>query len=286
MFKNNFLKIIKISRLRFWVYLWGSYLLGFTLGIKSPADFIQIELILSLLYFSLPANLLIYAVNDYADEDTDQFNKNKKGVYEFMLKGSDKKFILVVIKLCLLVSLIYAFLLSSPAELLVFSIFLALSIAYSLKPFRFKVRPFIDSASNILYILPGVIGYYQSTNSLPPLESILIIGLWTSAMHLFSAIPDIESDLKANLKTSAVVLGYKGSFLATMILWGIFSILLFIAQVNTILVLAALVYPLICLIILLRPSLDINRIYRIFPYINLIFGALSFVVITSGKLVF
>jgi len=41
----------------------------------------------------------------------------------------------------------------------------------------------------------------------PPITLMFAAGCWTAAMHPFSAIPDIEADKEANLKTIATVCG-------------------------------------------------------------------------------
>ena len=81
-------------------------------------------------------------------------------------------------------------------ERLIFGIFLFLSYFYSAKPIRFKDKPFLDFSSNYLYVMPGIFGFYLVSGSMPAL--IILVGAYMhiSAMHIFSAIPDIEFDKK------------------------------------------------------------------------------------------
>jgi 4-hydroxybenzoate polyprenyltransferase len=50
----------------------------------------QAEFLLRLLYFTIPANLLIYGINDIADYDTDKKNP-KKQAYESLLTPDKQK---------------------------------------------------------------------------------------------------------------------------------------------------------------------------------------------------
>jgi 4-hydroxybenzoate polyprenyltransferase len=96
-------------------------------------------------------------------------------------------------------------------------------------------------------------------------------------MQLFSAIPDIEADRKANLKTTAVVAGEKASLILCLIFWAIFAaILIFVTPWNAPWNLLMLVYPGIPLYLLLRPSVSIERAYWYFPYYTGIFGMVLF----------
>ncbi len=46
---------------------------------------------------------------------------------------------------------------------------------------------------------------------MPPVSLMIAGGLWTAAMHAFSAIPDIEADRQAGLSTIATTLGSVGT---------------------------------------------------------------------------
>ena len=80
--------LLSISRPRFWHYLIGPRLIGYTASLSHLGDFGQQRWFwVFLVYFSFPANLLVYGVNDISDGDTDQHNPKKKG-YESMLQVS------------------------------------------------------------------------------------------------------------------------------------------------------------------------------------------------------
>lgn len=274
-------KIINISRYRFWIYTSGPYLIGFLLGSSSIENIFSPLFILSFLYFLIPANIFIYGVNDYFDKDTDKFNQ-KKGQQEFKLRNLDTRLVFNLILASSLFGAIFLILTPSHTSKITFILFIFLSYFYSAQPLRFKSKPFIDSLSNILYFLPGIIGYAQVSSALPPMSLLIAFLCWTTAMHLFSAIPDIKADTKAGLKTTAIVLGVNKSLILCLLLWLFFSSTV-ISFFNTVYLLFLFIYPLIPLSLLINKKLNITWVYWCFPYINSINGFLAFVLILKTK---
>lgn len=278
---SRILKIFKISRFRFWSYTTGPFLLGFILGTNNIYSIFSWQFSLTALFFLLPANIFLYGVNDLYDEDTDKYNY-KKQEKEIRLKNSDKKFL----KLMLVVStgsglLLLTFTQNYTAKF-VLIFFWLLSFFYSVKPLRFKAIPFIDSLSNGLYILPGIYGFILSSNSLPPVLPVLGFWAWTCAMHLFSAIPDILPDKKAELKTTAVLLGESGSLILCSILWLIFFSITFYYFIYLPLIIF-IIYPLMPLLFLTVRKFPLEKAYWFFPYINTLLGFLAFLLIVVNK---
>ena len=198
-----------VSRPRFWFYVAGPFTVGCIWGAQRATALLTPEFFAYLLYFLLPANVFLYGVNDYWDHDTDRLNP-KKGDKEYLVDPSERttlKVVLIAITVISLALMVF----QSWGQRLVFGAFLFLSYFYSAKPLRFKATPILDSTSNFLYALPGVFGYLLFTGKLPPTIIMLAALLHSSAMHLFSAIPDIEWDRDVNLMTSAVKIGERGS---------------------------------------------------------------------------
>jgi 4-hydroxybenzoate polyprenyltransferase len=81
--------ILKLSRPRFWLYLGGTYLVGYAAGITTYHEFLRPTFWVHFLFFLIPANIFLYGINDYYDEDTDQFN-TKKQTHEQLLVSQDK----------------------------------------------------------------------------------------------------------------------------------------------------------------------------------------------------
>jgi 4-hydroxybenzoate polyprenyltransferase len=275
------LSVIKISRYRFWSYTAGTYFLGYLLGAQNFQTIINPQFILSFFYFLIPANIFLYGVNDYFDEDTDKFN-SKKYTHEHKLSKNNRKKLLTLLIFCFLISCIFLLLTSPVSVQFILLFFIFLSTFYSVPPLRFKSKPFFDSASNVLYILPGIIGYIQTSGNNPDLKLILGFWFWAAAMHLFSAIPDISADTKAGLKTSAVVLGSRLSLLTCSALWALF--LYFILPVLPLsLALIFMIYPLIPLILFLNPTISISKVYWLYPYINNLAGLLTFLALAKAR---
>lgn len=258
-----------ISRPRFWMYIFGPFLIGYTAahGIHIGTD---ILFIFSCIYFLCIANFLVYGVNDLFDQDTDIYN-TKKGVKEYKLNIKNKKYLINLLLLSFFLSIIYAYFLSNFARIF-FATFIFLSISYSAPPIRFKARPILDFLSNGLYIVPACIGYTLNTNNLPNIEYVIASFTWAFAMHIFSAIPDIKADNNAKLKTTAVILGFDKSLLLCTILWTVSA---FFATKISVLFIVAWIYVIICLYVFVHKSY-ITKIYWLFPLINTVMGFVLF----------
>ncbi len=265
--------ITTVSRPRFAIYLAGPYILG-----RASADpfFYRDPLFYSaFLFFLLPANFFLYGINDYYDTDTDRFNP-KKQTKEHLLASDERA---LTKNLLIGTAVLYAgaaMLFQSILSTLLLFALLGLSWAYSSPPLRFKKYPFIDSASNALYIIPGLIGYSQISGHLPPWNIIMAGMLWAAAMHLFSAIPDIASDRAATLTTTAVYLGKRHALFACSILWTL-SFFAALPELSALVPwsIPLIVYPLLPLYVVMHEHAA-ERVYWWFPSINMLSGALLF----------
>jgi 4-hydroxybenzoate polyprenyltransferase len=223
-----------------------------------------------LFYFLFPANVFLYGVNDIFDQETDALNA-KKGLQETRIRSeTDKKVLVWMVLVCLVLALPIVIWGTQLIRILLGAFFL-LSFFYSAPPLRFKARPLIDSVSNMLYIVPGLIAYVHVNHALPPTNIIIAASLWTWAMHLFSAIPDIEPDVQARIKTTAVVLGKRGSLLLCVLYWGLGAYALntsvFLSNIG---VMYASI-PLALLILGSKKTL-IEKVYWMFPLFNALVG--------------
>jgi 4-hydroxybenzoate polyprenyltransferase len=257
---NDLKYLFRLSRPRFWLYLAGPVLVGMVYASSGPSQLMTLENLLLFLYFLLPANIMLYGVNDYFDRDIDQENpkKDKKETdYE------SRRFTDGVI---LLSTLAGGSLLALPENTWIWSaLFLFLSIEYSAPPFRFKTTPFLDSFSNGLYAVPFVIGFTAVSGNLPSIPTIIGAWLWTMAMHTFSAIPDIEPDREAGIRTTATYLGERKAYLYCFTIWTL-SALVFASYSQLLGGLFSVYQVLVAAIYLL--DIDISRAYWWYPYIN------------------
>lgn len=264
---DRFKRLFWISRPRFWFYLAGPFLVGAVYGVNSLADLLSPALIVGFGYWLVLGNLFLYGVNDLADGDTDQFNL-KKGSKEVRLgKGLEETDLKIGIFLSWLLGIGWVFWFGFNWWL--FMAWLVLSWGYSQPPVRFKARPILDALSNILYIIPGLLSYVWLTGDLPSWPIILAGLAWTAAMQLFSAIPDIEADQQANLKTSAILLGKEASLICCGILW-MLAVCLIVPYFSFWWI--GLIYPLVIGGLLINKSWSADRAYWYFPWINVIVG--------------
>jgi lycopene elongase/hydratase (dihydrobisanhydrobacterioruberin-forming) len=276
--------LFKISRFRFWIYTGGTYVVGYALGFTVLADFFRPEYYLYLFYFFIPANIFIYGVNDYWDMETDILNP-KKDEKEYRIKLQERKKLLNTIYLILGISLVLL-IFQNMGERVIFSLFIILSYFYSARPLRFKDKPFLDFSSNYLYVMPGIFAFYLVSGSLPSLLILIGAYLHISAMHIFSAVPDIEYDREAGINTTPVFIGEKPSLLLCLFFWlGLSFIVIYLTDFFLLSFLVFL-YPLFPLLLLIKSSLDINEVYWYLPYVNTVLGGLLFASLVVYKIFF
>ena len=264
----------RVSRFRFWFYLTGPFTVGCIYGAQRYLALLNLRFFVYLFYFLFPANVFLYGVNDYWDMETDQLNP-KKDEKEHRIGAEERKRLARILQAVIVFSLLLVPFMQSNGERVILLVFLFLSHQYSAKPLRFKERPILDSASNVLYIMPGVFAYYWVTRNLPP-NLILLAGfLHSYAMHLFSAIPDIEYDKETGIITTAVLLGRNLSLIICLLAWLGLSIITILVGGASPFRFLPLVYPIMVLNLLLR-GLKVDSVYWYYPYINIGLGGLMF----------
>lgn len=275
--------LFKISRPRFWIYIAGTFVVGFAIGMDSWIEFFRPEYLIYLVYFFVPANILVYGVNDYWDEETDRLNPKKDGIREQRLEAGKRR--LLAVSLLVVGGISIALLATQDWwQRAIFAGFILLAYFYSAPPLRFKRLPILDFASNILYVMPGIFGYFLVAGVLPPAPMILAGFSHTSAMHIFSAIPDICYDKATGITTTPVVIGRKASLLLCLVFWSVLSGLVIWLSGFHPLAYLVLLYPAIPLALLLKSSLSVERLYWYLPYLNWGLGGLLFIMVVSSKI--
>ncbi len=258
--------IVRISRPRFWLYLFGTYLVGLAAGATSTSDFFRLDSILFGLYFLLPANLLVYGINDIFDFETDRLNP-KKAEYEMLVRPESHRRLAIWTIVLNLPFLIAAFFIA-PSALMPLAAFLILSILYSAPPVRAKTIPIVDSLFNILYVFPAAFAYQVLTRHFPPLTVMIAAGAWTSAMHAYSAIPDIDADRQAGLSTIATLLGKTGTLTFCFAMY-VSAVVCAYQYLGMIAIAVGLIYIGVIMISYFQKDPDtVFKIYRLFPLLN------------------
>ena len=226
----------------------------------------------------------MYGINDLSDEDTDAHNDNK-GTKEHLLKEDHEQVVTLSVMIGAFVGLLLGMVSGNGLILFLILLFLFLGYAYSGWPFRFKARPFVDFLSNFLYVIPGLVGYAQFYEEMPSLYVILGLWTWVMAMHLFSAIPDIESDRKVKLKTSAVVFGRNATLVLCLVLWSIAAYVFSTSAFNyQPWIYLSFVYPSFAFVVLIMRNEKVA--YWWFPKINGLIGFGFFLILFFDLIIF
>ncbi|EMA59106.1 prenyltransferase [Halorubrum lipolyticum] len=259
--------LLVLSRPRFWLYLAGPVAVGVTYGIVDVSGLFTPPTVALALYFLVPANVFLYGVNDVFDADIDELNPKKEG-REARWQGSR----LVVAAVVASGLLGLATLAITPRVAWPYLAgFLLLGAGYSAPPVRFKTTPFLDSASNGLYILPGAAAYAAVSGAHPPLAALAGAWLWAMGMHTFSAIPDIEPDRAAGIRTTATLLGEGRTYAYCAACWVAAAVAF--AAVDPRLGALLAVYPVFAAWVA-RSSIAVDRAYWWFPALNTAVGTL------------
>ena len=254
-----------LSRPRFWLYLGGPVIVGATYAAGSLGELFTPLNIALLAFFTVPANVFLYGVNDAFDADIDEVNPKKE---DKEVRFRDDVYVMMVVIFSGVAGGLFIFTIP-PIASQVLAAWYLLAIQYSAPPLRFKTKPFLDSVSNGLYILPGVIAFTAVAGELPPTMAIVGGWLWTMGMHTFSAIPDIEPDREAGIKTTATVLGKKRTYVYCAACW--LGAAAAFTQVHVLFGALLLLYPVLVFGIAWS-GIDVDDAYWWYPAINTLIG--------------
>jgi 4-hydroxybenzoate polyprenyltransferase len=259
--------LLKLSRPRFWIYLAGPVLVGAVFGASSLPELLSAPTVALFAFFLLPANVLLYGVNDVFDADVDRANPKKD---DREVRYSGQRFVVIAVVASALLGLGLVPLLS-PGALAWVAVFYLLGVGYSAPPVRFKTTPVLDSVSNGLYLAPGAAAYVALAGSQPPAFAVVGAWLWTMGMHTFSAIPDIEPDRAAGIETTATLLGERRTYAYCLACWALAA--LSFGALDPRLGALFSVYPALVAGIA-TATIDVSRAYWWFPAINTAVGTL------------
>jgi 4-hydroxybenzoate polyprenyltransferase len=267
--------LLTLSRPRFWLYLAGPVALGVTAAATSVPELFAPTGLALFAYFLVPANVLLYGVNDVFDAEIDAANpKKESGGREARFTGDRWVYAVVLAAGALGLATFAAV---PPLAWPWLGAFFLLAVEYSAPPLRFKTTPFLDSASNGLYVLPGVVAFSAVAGRWPPLAAVAGGWLWAMGMHTFSAIPDIEPDRAAGIRTTATVLGEERTYAYCGVAW--LSAAVAFAFVDTRISLVLLAYPVVVFGIYWS-DVEVSEAYWWYPALNTLVGA----VLTMGAL--
>ena len=271
----SFKEVFLLSRPRFWMYVLGTFLVGMVAGGNPFAhDWFTVFCLSALgLFFSLPANVLIYGVNDIYDYQTD-INNDKKLKYENVLAPAKHGSLWKIIIILILPFIPLFFFINLPAKLALI-VFLFTGVFYSANPIRAKSKPPLDILfSAVIYVSPAVVGFYLTGNM--NLEWLAVLGglIWAFGMQTYSAVPDISADKSAGVRTLATELGEKKALWFCLFCY-LISVSIGYFYIGTISLFFGFTYAII-VFLSLRNSQKLFKYYTYFPLINVITGTVLF----------
>jgi 4-hydroxybenzoate polyprenyltransferase len=275
------LRLLNISRPRFWIYEFGTFVLGLLIaGTTISAESLGWMLFFGF-YFLVPANLLIYGVNDISDYETDIRNPKKTG-YEDVLHPNLHASVFKAIAFTSTPFVLGALFLPLPT-LIAFFVFLFFALGYSLPPLRAKARPVFDSIFSAgHYVATGVFGYLLLGGEGGVLWPVVAAMSWAIAMHAYSAVPDIKADSEAGLRTIATLLGGR---LTIVVCAFLFTLAAFVAEWYFGVIAFTLALPYVVMMVFSYQADEVRlmRLYTYFPTINAVVGMALFFLVLWDK---
>ncbi len=268
----KFSEVVRISRPRFWLYEAATFGLVGTVGaLNGIGFFADYRYWIFALYFLIPANILIYGINDIYDYETDKLNP-KKGTYEALVTPDKQR---ALWRWILVTNIPFLFFIPLQTPLIIsFIVFAFCATFYSATPIRAKAKPVIDSLFSAgHYVATGVFGYYLAGGVDFPTVGVIAGMCWAVAMHAYSAVPDIKADFAANLKTIAIMIGAKSTI---YLCWFLYILAAYL--VRNIIPVASLIGMITFSYFMWRSTKTTTdealwKLYTYFPLINTLIGA-------------
>lgn len=161
-------------------------------------------------FAALLLNFVFFSPNDVFDRETDRENERKGTMFEGLIeeKGFPEKVAATSVGLGYITAVI-----AGGALGLAIAAVTTISVLYSVPPMRLKSRPPFDSISNgfgVFFIFSTGVAIAGGTFS-----DVISGAYWFSAIgagfHVLLAAPDIEADREAGIRTTAMLLGWRGS---------------------------------------------------------------------------
>jgi len=267
-------EILRISRPRFWIYEAATFaVIGAVSAFQGFAFLSGWRYWIFAFYFLIPANILIYGINDIFDYETDKYNP-KKGdtAYESLVTPQKQKFVWIWI---ILTNILFVpFLPAHLPTILAFVAFIFFASFYSALPIRAKARPLLDSTFSAgHYVATGVFGYYLAGGTDFPTLGVVAGMLWCVAMHAYSAVPDIAADSRAKLKTVAIIIGKKNTIFVCWALYVLAALIAFEA-IPVASSMGAVVFSIVMYrSVQTKTEQELFKVYTYFPVINTFVGA-------------
>lgn len=200
---------------------WINTAYPFAMSYMLSGSSINISFIVSVLFFLIPYNLLMYGVNDVFDYESDIKNPRKGGVEGAITPKKYHKLILVSSLGLSAPFVTYMLTTGNMTSNLCLAGILFFVVAYSLKGLRFKEVPFLDSITSSIHFVGPLLYSFTIIGTVKTEAWLLALAffLWGMASHAFGAVQDIKPDREANISSVATVLGAKNTVRFAAILY-------------------------------------------------------------------
>ncbi|HVS13670.1 MAG TPA: UbiA family prenyltransferase [Thermoanaerobaculia bacterium] len=207
---------LKVSRPGLWFQTLWLYLLPTS---QHAEVFRSPHFWLGLLFVTYPLNLLVYGLNDVADQEIDRHNPRKDS-FLFGARGSAEELrrvptVAAAVNLPFAIALTAA---AGPRMALLLAAVLAVNVLYDLPRWGLRGRPPLELLNQLGYLL--VLPLSSLLNGLPLVSgrTLLYLALFCTHAHLVGEIMDIEPDRRAGRRTTATVLGARPTKLVVLAL--------------------------------------------------------------------
>ena len=163
-----------------------------------------------LFFVTFPLNFLVYGLNDFTDGKADSVNP-RKGNYLFGARLSKKELANVPrLIFWVIVPFLAYFSYVGGGDLFILLLFMiVINIIYNYKPFRLKERPPFEILIQVGYVFTALFSIELNNLEMLPWQTLLYLTLFAFQAHIAGEIMDIEPDILAKKKTTAVLIGRK-----------------------------------------------------------------------------
>jgi len=165
-----------------------------------------------LFYVTFPLNFVVYGWNDIVDYETDKHNQRKDSFW-FGARGT-KEQLQKLWKPILLSQILFftpLLFLASWKILIVFAGFILINWLYNLPKNGLRSIPPLELIAQVGYLLIVPLSIFTNDILHIPWMTYVYLLLFAWQSHLIGEVMDIEPDRKAGRRTTATLLGMKGS---------------------------------------------------------------------------
>ena len=163
-------------------------------------------------YVTFPLNFLVYGWNDMVDRETDLLNPRKDSFW-FGARGTAAQLEKLWQPMLVIHALYGSFLLYLVGwkMLVLLLVFVVINGAYNLPKNGLRSRPPLELLCQVGYVLTALFSVYINETPNLPWQTYLYLLFFAWQSHLIGEVMDIEPDSQAGRRTTATILGVKGT---------------------------------------------------------------------------